>query len=148
MKCIYCKKGTTEVVNSRPNYDQKGVWRRRKCKHCSEVFTTSEVFSYDSWFVVKRNLTRKRFVYEKLFASILYAVSGGKHDDQGDNALLAKGIAEKAIDKLLSDGSKYIASKEIIVVVYDLLRKEYSHAAMRYSMYSPFRLKVLKSKMV
>ncbi|MFA6608474.1 MAG: ATP cone domain-containing protein [Candidatus Paceibacterota bacterium] len=131
------------MINSRKGKGEYEVWRRRKCFSCSTVFTTREVFSYDSLFVVKRNLNRKRFVYEKLFASILYSVAGGKMRDQGDEADEARVISGKIIKEILKINSKYISSKDIIRIAYSNLEKENHFFAMKYSLYSEFRLKTI-----
>lgn len=146
MNCPFCKKGKTEVINSRKGKGDHEVWRRRECSKCGEVFTTDESFSYDSWFVVKRNLTRKRFVYEKVFVSILNAISAGKGKDQGDDAMLAKKIVGEVVEKLFEFKSKYVSTKDIIRVSHERLQKEDSFFALRYAMYSEYRMKVLQAK--
>ena len=150
MKCPYCeslgKRSKTDVINSRKGKGGEEVWRRRKCLVCGEVFTTSEHFSYDSLFVVKRNLSRKRFVYEKLFSSVLNAISAGKGRDQGDDAMKAKKITKEAIDKLFLIKSKYVSTKDIMRAIHGVLEKEDTFFALRYAMYSKCRLKVLKGK--
>lgn len=143
MKCPYCKKSTTDVTNSRKTLDNKGVWRRRQCLSCDEVFTTKETFSYDSLFVVKRNLQRKRFVYEKLFASVLQVVGGGKIKDQGDEASKARSICQSILEEIVNIKSKYIASKDIIRITYTVLEKENHFFATKYAVYSEFRLKTI-----
>jgi transcriptional repressor NrdR len=143
MKCPFCHKDTIIVVNSR-QAKHNSVWRRRKCLSCNETYTTTEVFSVDALFVVKRNLSRKRFVYEKLFTSILNAVIGGKIRDQGDDAAKAKRMCAVIIEKIIALNSKYIATKEIVRFAYEALAKEDSFYATRYAMYSDFRLRVIK----
>ncbi len=148
MKCPYCeshnKSSKTDVINSRQAKHGEEVWRRRQCLTCAEVFTTSEHFSFDSLYVVKRNLTRKRFVYEKLFASVLNAVGAGKGRDQGDDAMKAKALTKEIITNLFMIRSKYVSTKDIIKAAHIVLEKEDSFFALRYAMYSQFRLKVLK----
>lgn len=139
-------KSKTDVTNSRQTRGGDSVWRRRQCLSCHEIFTTSEYFSFDSWFIIKRNLTRRRFVYEKLFVSILNATSTGKGRDQGDDAVYAKKITNNVIQQLFLIKSNYIATKEIIRIVHGVLGKEDSFFALRYVMYSEFRLKVIHGK--
>lgn len=146
MKCVFCSKGETDVINSRKGKGEFEVWRRRKCLTCGEVFTTSETFSYDSLFVVKRNLIRRRFVYEKLFASILVAITGGKGSDMGDDAVRAKGVARRVIGRLLLHNSKYVSTKDIIRAAYDELAKEHEFFARKYAMYSEFRMKTVQGR--
>lgn len=144
MKCPYCKSGT-EVINSR-RLSGEDVWRRRKCLSCREIFTTKEEISHDSLFVIKRNLVRKRFVYEKLFASILYALLGEKDGDMGNSALLAKEISKKVIGDLLTFKSKYVSTKDIIKYTYHELALENDFYAKKYAMYSRYRMQVIEGK--
>ena len=144
MKCPFCKSSKTDVVNSRKTSDSRGVWRRRKCLKCGEIYTTTEYFSHDSLFVVKRNLIRRKFVYEKLFVSIFNAVLGGKIRDQGDDATRAKRLTREIIDEIIKLQSKYVSTKEIVSFAYKILEKENPFFATRYAMYSEFRLSVIK----
>ena len=150
MKCPYCesagKVSKTDVINSRKGKGGEEVWRRRQCLKCREIFTTTEHFSHDSISVVKRNLSRKRFVYEKLFTSILNAISAGKGRDQGDDAMKAKLLTKETIEKLFLIKSKYISTKDIMRAAHSVLEKEDTFFALRYAMYSKYRLKVLKDK--
>jgi transcriptional repressor NrdR len=147
MKCSFCesvgKVSKTDVINSRQGKGGKEVWRRRQCLSCKGIFTTTECFSYGNIFVVKRNLIRKRFVYEKLFTSIVDAVTGGKGSDRGDEAVLAKEVVQKVLKKLLSFESNYISSKDIIRATYEVLVTKNQFFAMRYMTYSDFRLQTL-----
>jgi transcriptional regulator NrdR family protein len=146
MRCPYCEKSETDVVNSRKGKSGQDVWRRRSCLSCKEIFTTTEGFSYDSLFVVKRNLTRKKFVYEKLFTSILMAVIGGKGTDMGDAAVMAKNITKKVIEDIFLLKSKYVSTKEIIQYSYHQLSLENDFFAHKYATYSPYRLYVIQGK--
>lgn len=144
MKCPFCKSSKTDVINSRKTSDGVGVWRRRKCLKCEEIYTTTEYFSHDSLFVVKRNLVRKKFVYEKLFVSIFNAVIGGKIRDQGDDASKAKRLTREIINEIIKLRSKYVSTKEIVSFSYKILEKENPFFATRYAMYSEFRLGIIK----
>lgn len=91
-------------------------------------------------------MTRKRFVYEKLFTSILDAVSGGKGYDRGDDAVLAKKITGQVIADLYKHRSKYLSSKDIIRSTYDFLGKEDAFFALKYASYSAYRLTTVQQK--
>lgn len=53
MICIKCS-NDTKVTNSRPHKKTPSVWRRRECKACGTVFTTSEVVADNTYqFTVK-----------------------------------------------------------------------------------------------
>lgn len=48
MICIKCS-ADTKVTNSRPHKKTPSVWRRRECKACGTVFTTSEVVADNTY---------------------------------------------------------------------------------------------------
>lgn len=146
MKCIYCEHKETDVVNSRKSKASEEVWRRRYCNKCKETFTTAETFSCDSLFVIKRNLARKRFVYEKLLISIFNAVAGGKGSDAGDSAMIARDVAQNVIKNLLLFKSKYVSTRDIIERVYHELSLVSSFHAQKYAMYSRYRMHIIQGK--
>lgn len=146
MKCIYCTHKNTEVVNTRQTPSNK-VWRRRKCPTCKEIFTTQEEASLHSFFVIKRNFSKQRFVYEKLFVSLLLSILDGKESDRGDVALYTKKIIDEIMKKYIQENkSKNFTSKEIIIRVFMRLSKENKMWGLRYGLYSVYRKKVLESK--
>lgn len=143
MKCLYCHKAGTDVVNSRVIKNGIGVWRRRCCIHCKKTFTTKETAIADNLFVLKRNGSRQRFIYEKLFASIFRVINTGKNRDSGDDAKLSKKIAEIIISKLYGYANeKDIESKKIIELVYSELKKINLSFGDMYIAYSDYRIKV------
>ena len=53
MICIKCS-SDTKVTNSRPHKKTPSVWRRRECKACGTVFTTSETVADTTYqFTIK-----------------------------------------------------------------------------------------------
>ena len=71
MKCPYCKKRDTRVVDTREVGE--GIRRRRECKSCQQRFTTYERVARTSLLVVKRDGRREPFDGEKLLSGILRA---------------------------------------------------------------------------
>ena len=142
MKCIYCSQRKTSVANSREIKGGSMTWRRRYCSGCKKVFTTKESAMADNLFILKRNGSRQRFVYEKLFVSIFTVINSGKNRDNGDDAKLTKKISQKIMKKLFTaSNNKNIASKTIIELVYAELKKINASYADRYISYSDYRLK-------
>jgi hypothetical protein len=43
MRCPKCNLDNDTVYDSRSSYDNRGVWRRRRCKGCGERWTTEEL---------------------------------------------------------------------------------------------------------
>lgn len=73
MKCPYCTKTETEVIETRDNEDLSATRRRRECLHCKKRFTTYERVENISLFVIKKDETREAFSREKLKSGILKA---------------------------------------------------------------------------
>lgn len=75
MVCIYCKH-KTQVINSRPQRKPIGTWRRRKCLHCSSVFTSKELPDLESSLRVRAiSGALSPFYRDKLFISLLSSLS-------------------------------------------------------------------------
>ncbi len=145
MKCIYCSKSPTSVVNSRKVSNGSVVWRRRHCEHCDSIFTTREGTFFDNLFVIKRNGKRQRFVYEKLFTSVLVSLLFGKDKDNGDQSLQAKAVVYSSLDYLRVKKLKDVSTKDIIRTVYTELSRKHPHAATFYMLYSDYRRNSVKS---
>jgi transcriptional repressor NrdR len=71
MKCPYCAKRGTRVIDTREVGE--GIRRRRECKSCQQRFTTYERVAKTSLLVVKRDGRREPFDSEKLLKGILRA---------------------------------------------------------------------------
>lgn len=134
-------------MNSREQGEGVMTWRRRSCARCKRVMTTQERLNLESLFVTKRNGTRQRFIYEKLFVSIFTAIDGRKHRDNGDNALLAKRVAETVVEKLLAlPNLEELSTGDIIRAIYAVLIDEDPLHAERYAYYSEYRRAVVEGK--
>jgi transcriptional regulator NrdR family protein len=108
------------------------------------VFTTRETARGDNAFVIKRNGARQRFLYEKLFASIFAVLSVRKDRDNGDNAELAKKLAERVMDGMAAmlGGTNEVPTAELIVMVYKELKAVSKVLADYYLHYSDYRLRI------
>lgn len=69
MRCPYCGAGDSQVIDT--NHDSKGgVRRRRKCKDCSQRFSTYERAILATPLIVKQDGTREDFDRDKLMRGI------------------------------------------------------------------------------
>lgn len=71
MKCPYCAKKDTRVIDTREVGE--GIRRRRECKNCQQRFTTYERVAKTSLLVVKRDGRREAFDSDKLLNGMLRA---------------------------------------------------------------------------
>ena len=70
MKCPFCGKLNTRVVDSRPGKIEFEVRRRRECQECSQRFTTYERVDQLPLVIVKKDGRREDFNREKVVTGI------------------------------------------------------------------------------
>ena len=70
MKCPYCGKENTRVIDSRPT-DDSSIRRRRQCDECGKRFTTYEKVETLPLIVVKKDNNREPYNREKIVAGIV-----------------------------------------------------------------------------
>ena len=70
MKCPYCGKENTRVIDSRPT-DDSSIRRRRQCDECGKRFTTYEKVETLPLIVVKKDNNRDPYDREKIVAGIV-----------------------------------------------------------------------------
>jgi len=73
MKCPYCDKPDSKVLDSRLTEDGSCVRRRRECSQCGERFTTYERVDQAPLVVIKKDGRRQPFDSLKLFNGLLRA---------------------------------------------------------------------------
>jgi len=66
MRCPYCNKAETSVVDSREAEDQTTIRRRRNCSSCGKRFTTYERIEGIDLKVIKKDGLKEEFSREKL----------------------------------------------------------------------------------
>ncbi|MCB9813364.1 MAG: transcriptional repressor NrdR [Pseudomonadales bacterium] len=66
MKCPYCSKAETSVIDSREAEDQTTIRRRRSCSSCAKRFTTYERIEGIDLKVIKKDGSKEDFSREKL----------------------------------------------------------------------------------
>ncbi len=73
MRCPYCGKENTKVVDSRPADDNTAIRRRRLCDSCGKRFTSYEKVEIVPLMVVKKDMNREQFDRNKLEAGVVRA---------------------------------------------------------------------------
>ncbi|MDQ5951236.1 MAG: transcriptional repressor NrdR [Patescibacteria group bacterium] len=73
MKCPYCGKQNTSVIDSREAEDQTSIRRRRSCMECGKRFTTYERVEGIELKVIKKDGAREDFSRDKLRRGIVKA---------------------------------------------------------------------------
>ena len=73
MKCPFCNKDNTRVVDSRPADDNSSIRRRRQCDGCGKRFSTYEKVETIPLIVIKKDQTREQYDRSKVEAGVLRA---------------------------------------------------------------------------
>ena len=71
MKCPFCGKENTRVIDSRPAEDNNSIRRRRQCDECQKRFTTYEKIETIPLVVIKKDNNREPYDRAKIEAGIL-----------------------------------------------------------------------------
>ena len=66
MKCPYCSKPDTRVIDSRPAEDGNSIRRRRSCDACGKRFTTYEKVETIPLIVIKKDNNREQYNRRKI----------------------------------------------------------------------------------
>jgi transcriptional repressor NrdR len=74
MKCPFCAKHDTQVLESRAVEQGSAVRRRRECIRCKKRFTTYEKVKGTALWVIKKDGRRESFEREKVKGGILRAI--------------------------------------------------------------------------
>lgn len=70
MKCPYCNRESTKVVDSRPA-ENNSIRRRRQCESCGKRYTTYERIENVPLIVIKKDQNREPYNRSKIEAGII-----------------------------------------------------------------------------
>jgi len=130
MKCIYCG-GKTKVNNSRSQRSGLATWRRRECKACGAIFTTTESADLEAAVRVEtKNGDIMPFQRDKLFYSLVLSCGHRKSSVDDSSAL-----ADTIIHKLLQQNTAVVTTAEIKTVTLQTLQNFDAAAATYYQAY-------------
>ncbi len=73
MKCPFCGRENTRVIDSRPADDNNSIRRRRLCDECGKRFTTYEKVETIPLIVIKKDNNRELYDRSKIAAGVLRA---------------------------------------------------------------------------
>ncbi len=131
MRCPYCKKDNSKVIDSRTSEDKTFIRRRRQCLSCDKRFTTTETSTFS---VKKKNGLIEPFNRDKIIKGVQRACQGRPiHKDK------LKQLAYEVEDKVRSLGLAQVEAYEIGKAILEPLRKLDVVAYLRFaSVYSKF----------
>ena len=114
MRCPYCEKPDTRVIDSRPTEEGHAIRRRRECDHCRKRFTTYEKVEEMIIMVIKKDGSREAFDRNKVRNGIIKAcekrpVSVASIEriveeiERGLNNMMEKEIESKLIGEVIME---------------------------------------------
>lgn len=135
MKCPFCGKLDTKVLDSRPNDNNTAIRRRRECLECKKRFTTYEKIETIPLIVIKKDNNREPYDRSKIEKGVL-------------RACYKRPVSAARLSQLLDDiesdiysmGSSEIRSTAIGEIVMDRIREVDQVAYVRFaSVYREFK---------
>ena len=135
MKCPYCGKENTRVVDSRPVDEDNSIRRRRVCDSCEKRFTTYEKVESIPVMVVKKDQSRELYDRSKILNGVTIACRKRKVSLQQMNSLV-----DSVETEVFNRENKEIESSEIGELVMDRLKDLDPVAYVRFaSVYREFK---------
>ncbi len=135
MKCPFCGKENTRVIDSRPADDNSSIRRRRQCDECSKRFTTYEKVEAIPLVVIKKDNNREPYDRSKIEAGVFRSCHKRPISVDQINALVDE--VENAIFNL---EEKEVPSSVIGEIVMDKLKELDPVAYVRFaSVYREFK---------
>ena len=134
MKCPYCGKENTRVIDSRPT-DDISIRRRRQCDECKRRFTTYEKIETLPLIVVKKDNNREPYDREKLVAGIVRSCHKRPVSMEQINDMV-----DDIESQIFNTDKKEIPTTTIGSIVMDELKKVDQVAYVRFaSVYREFK---------
>lgn len=135
MKCPFCGKENTRVIDSRPADDNSSIRRRRLCDACGKRFTTYEKVESIPLVVIKKDNTRQQYDRAKIEAGVVRACYKRPVSvEQMTN------LVDEVETEIFNREQKEIASSEIGELVMDKLKDLEAVAYVRFaSVYREFK---------
>ncbi len=135
MKCPFCGKENTRVIDSRPAEDNNSIRRRRQCDSCTKRFTTYEKVESIPLIVIKKDQSREPYDRGKIEAGVIRSCHKRPMPVSRINALV-----DEIENKIFNMEEKEIASTVIGEIVMDKLKTFDSVAYVRFaSVYREFK---------
>lgn len=134
MKCPFCGKDNTKVIDSRPTEDSS-IRRRRQCDECGKRFTTYEKVETMPIIVIKKDNNREPYDREKLVAGIVRSCHKRPVSLDGINTMV-----DEIETQIFNTGEKEIPTTTIGMIVMDKLKNLDEVAYVRFaSVYREFK---------
>ena len=134
MKCPYCSRENTRVIDSRPA-ENNAIRRRRVCDECGRRFTTYEKVETIPLIIIKKDENREAYDRTKLEGGILRACH-----KRPVSAEQISGLVNEVENELYDMGALEISSQVIGEMVMNKMKALDAVAYVRFaSVYREFK---------
>ncbi len=135
MKCPFCGKENTRVIDSRPADDNSSIRRRRQCDECTKRFTTYEKVETIPLVVIKKDNNREPYERSKIESGVFRSC----HKRPISIAQITA-LVDEVENIIFSQEEKEIPSSKIGEIVMDKLKNLDPVAYVRFaSVYREFK---------
>ena len=135
MKCPYCGKDNTRVIDSRPADDGDSIRRRRECDECHKRFTTYEKVETIPLIIIKKDNNREQYNRSKIERGIIRACY-----KRPVSAEAIQKAVERIEIKIFNLEAKEVSSTDVGEIVMDELKELDEVAYVRFaSVYREFK---------
>ncbi len=135
MKCPYCGRDNTRVIDSRPADDGGSIRRRRECDACMRRFTTFEKVETIPVIVIKKDDNRETYDRSKIESGIIRACH-----KRPISAVQVSGLVDEIEAVIFNKEVREISTREIGELVMEKLKGLDSVAYVRFaSVYREFK---------
>lgn len=134
MKCPFCGKDNTKVIDSRPT-DDSSIRRRRQCENCGKRFTTYEKIETMPLIVIKKDNNREPYDREKIVAGIVRSCH-----KRPVSITQINDMVDEIENQIFNMGEREIPTTKIGLIVMDKLKVVDEVAYVRFaSVYREFK---------
>ena len=135
MRCPFCGKDNTRVIDSRPAEDGNAIRRRRECDVCRKRFTTYEKVEMIPLIVIKKDNNRETYDRSKIEGGVFRACH--KRPISADQI---KSMIDEVEAGIFKKEAREISSREIGEMVLERLREVDTVSYVRFaSVYREFQ---------
>jgi transcriptional repressor NrdR len=128
MKCPYCHKNDSQVIDTRDLPDGEGIRRRRRCNACGQRFTTYERVQPVSLMIVKKDGRREEYDRRKLLIGLQIACA-----KRPVSAATIEQILNEVEAELFNLGSTEISAARVGELVLERLKDVDQVAYIRFA---------------
>lgn len=135
MKCPFCNKEDTKVIDSRPAEESNSIRRRRQCDECGRRFTTYEKIETIPLIVIKKDNNREPYDREKIEKGIVRSCH-----KRPISMVEISNFVDEIENQIFNMEEREISSSRIGEIIMDRLKDFDSVAYVRFaSVYREFK---------